>query len=460
MKKKLLLTLMSLSFALVGCGNKNSSSSESQQGSSSSEASSYEKITDVNSLFTTYESKYDYNFVVSYEYSTVYKRQYVETIKNDYQYMDGIVQLTYLNPNDSNYYTDYLYENPKENIYTYYVDMGAQKEYQTISGDNQYYAQYVATMDKLDIAGVDWAEDFLVNKETKTLTPKDDEVKTEVGKKIFGDNPGEYWEKIDVSYDKGYITKIDAVSIYMERVYYFTINLSYHTLVNIELPKATKEYVGSKPYYQDETYAGVALSNDQKTALQFLVNARDANYTVNTRWDLVDNGELVAGAYVETTSKYADGNAEYTYTNQSTKQTKTDYLISNKNGSYTLYVVDDYNIRQAYASGTNEYSQNITNFSLDQLNLSALDANDFIYNQEKGYIMPKNKETETKLVGKIFGFADNYYGLHIYLENNVISKVETSLYLVSGDSIASYKKIYSISNIGTTTIDYPSDIQL
>ena len=475
MKKKLLLPLMVLSLTLVGCNTPTNSSNSTSPVSddivsndstntsssySEGEVSHLEQITDVSKLFQTYSKKSDFNFACKYEYSTVYKRQYVETVTSDYQFMNGIIQMTYLNTSENAYHTDYLYENAAENIYKYYLDMGKQKEYQTISGDNQYYAQYVASMDQIDISDIDWKENFLVDTTKKVISPKDDEAKLEIGKHIFGDNAGEYWEKLDISYDNGYITKIDAISIYMERVYYFTVTLSDHTWVNIELPNATQEYIGSKPYYEHETYSGISLNEEQALALQFLNNARDANYSVSTRWELVNNGEVIPTAFIETTTKYADGNAAYTYTNQTTQKTKTDYLVSNKNGSFTLYVVDDNGIRQGYASGTQEYTQNITNFSLDQLNLSGLKASDFVYNAEAGYAMPKNNETEKTLVGNIFGFKDNYYGLHIYFENNAISKVETSLYLVSGDSIASYKKTYTITNIGTTTIEYPSDIQI
>lgn len=456
-KSKLLLPLLALSLVVVGCNTNNNNSSEatSTQSESSSVLEGFNSISDVSSLFQTYNSSQDYNFMAKYSYSTVYQRQYVDTVSTDYQFMNGITQLTYeLN---GTYSTDYLYENPEKDIYTYYLDMGAQKEYQTISGTNQYYAQYVAAIDTMNISDIDWAENFLVNEDKKVLVTKDSDSLLEMGKHIFGDKTGEYWEDLKVSYKDGYITKIEAISIYMERVYYFTVTLSDHTWVNIELPKASQEYVGAKPFYSDEVYRGTTLTDDQASIIEFLDDPRKANYTVSTLWEQVQNGSVTTNT-VTTSSKYADGNASYTYKSNSDNLTHNDFLISNSNGTYTYYADDGMGVHTSYMSGTQEYSSNVSTFALDQINLSSLKASDFLYNDSAKCFMPKDAATERKLVASVFGQADYYFGLHIYFADGKITKVETSLFMEQSNQVASYKKTYTISDIGTTSITYPSDV--
>jgi hypothetical protein len=72
--------------------------------------------------------------------------------------------------------------------------------------------------------------------------------------------------------------------------------------------------------------------------------------------------------------------------------------------------------------------------------------------------MPKDAATERKLVASVFGQADYYFGLHIYFADGKITKVETSLFMEQSNQVASYKKTYTISDIGTTSITYPSDV--
>lgn len=466
-KKLLLVSLLSLSVVCVSCTPSSSSSTSSSETTSTttsstpsttSDASSegeYTSITDVNKLFKTYTSKSEFNFALTYTVSTIANRQHVGTWTTDYQYQDNKIQITY--EEDGAFYTDYFYEDEDKNIYEYYIDMGGQSEYQLIDGENEYYFQFSSSIDELNLSNIDWADAFLVNEETKTLNPIDNATLTEAAKHIFGDRANEYWEKLVVKYDKGYISEISAISIYRETVYYYTIEFADQDWVNIELPTATQDYVGNQPFYKNEEYVGVALTSDQASAIEFLENSHDANYSVSCLWEQVILGSMT-GATVKTASKYADGNAEYRYTNATTNITYTDYLIDSGNGQYTYYTDNANGTHTPSISGTEEYNNAVANFALDQLNLASLKASDFIYNEEKGYIMPKDKATEQKMVGTIFGYSDYYYGLHIYLENNVISKLETSLYIESGTSIASYKKTYTLTSIGTTTISYPSDV--
>ena len=467
-KKLLLVSLLSLSMICVSCTPSSSSSSSSEAKSESSTTTSsttssestsseekYTSISDVSKLFKTYNSKSEFNFSLTYTVSTVTNRQHVGTLVTDYQYQDNKIQITY--EEDGEFYTDYFHEDEATNTYEYYIDMGGQKEYQLIDGENEYYFQFSSAIDKLDLSNIDWADTFLVNEEKKTLNPIDSACLTEVAKHIFGDRANEYWEKLVINYDGGFISKINAISIYRESVYYYSIVFADQDWVNIELPTTTQDYVGNQPYYKNEEYTGVALTEEQASAIEFLENSHDANYSVSCLWEQVILGSMT-GATVHTSSKYADGNAEYRYTNATTNITYTDYLVDSGNGQFTYYQDNADGTHTPNLSGTEEYNNAVANFALDQLNLASLDASDFIYNAEKGYIMPKDKATEQKLVGSIFGFSDYYYGLHIYLENNVISKLETSLYIESGTSIASYKKTYTLTSIGTTTINYPNDI--
>lgn len=455
--KKLLVSLLALSFALVGCQPSSSSSNSQDSTSSTSSGSSFNSITNIGNILNTYSSRDEYNFAVKFKYSTVTNRVHSGTFETDYQYEGKKLQLTY--EADGAFFTDYFYEDEAANTYEYYIDMGEAKEYQLIDGENEYYFQFTSQIDKLDLCNIDWEDYFLVNEDTNTLIPADPAKLTEAAKHIFGDKANEYWEELEIKYNNDkYISEINAISIYRETVYYYTLTLENHSWVTFDLPETTGDYVGNQPYYKNEEYKGIALTEKQKGALEFLSDPHDANYTVNTLWEQVILGSMT-GASIKTQTLYADGQAEYKYTDVQTNLTYTDYLIEYDSQKYAYYKDNADGTHTPYYSGTQEYENAVVNYALDQFNLAELNADDFIYNEEKGYIMPKDKETEYRLVGKMFGYKDNYFGLHIYLKDNVITKVETSLYMESGTSIASYKKTYTVTNIGTTVINYPSDVK-
>jgi hypothetical protein len=364
------------------------------------------------------------------------------------------MQLTY--ESNSVYYTDYYYVDEANDIYQYLIDMGGTKEYQMIDGTNTYFASFASTIDQMDISSIDWVNDFEFDVDKQIGRPISEEKINEIGKHIFGDQQNETFDSLYVTYSNGYISKVEAISIYQNANYYYTITYEDHGWVNFDLPTTTKDYVGNAPYYNNETYEGEALTTAQAQAIEIFDNSASVNYTTSSYWEQVQLGETTGTSFT-TKCVYADNQCAFSYTDASTGTYYTDYLVPS--GSSFIYFADDgagsYN---NYIQGTDEFSSAASTLVLDEIDLSSLKAEDFIYNGE--YIMPKDETTARTILDGMFGYSGVYYGLHIYLsKDNVISKIETSLYSESSTSILSYKKTYTITNIGTSTIKLPDVIQ-
>ncbi|MCI5746081.1 MAG: hypothetical protein MR270_07375, partial [Erysipelotrichaceae bacterium] len=238
MNKKIAYTLLVTSMILTGCGNENDSSSstndetssdlsnvELDSSESSSTSNNYVKIDDVSKYFETYSSEEDYNFTFEYQCDLIANRNYQGGWKTSY-ILDGYnMLLTY--ESDGIHYVDYYIYDEETDQMIYYLDNGSGK-YKYLDMDNEFYFSYVSYIDYFELVGIDFEEDMLFDLDNNICVPKDDLAKDSIGRTIFGDNPNEYWHKIEISYKDGYISAINAISIYQEVTYYYTITLSNH----------------------------------------------------------------------------------------------------------------------------------------------------------------------------------------------------------------------------------------
>lgn len=452
MKKqfKVLLTLVGI-LSLVGCNPTKGNTTENVN-------EGFEKVTSVENMFKTYASSSDFNFGLKFACDVVYHREYYTSLETDYLYNGNDIQLTY--ESEGEFFTDYYHEDASNDTYIYYIDMGGTKEYQSIDGSNPYFHQYHSAIDEVNINKVDWVSDFIFNHELKQCKPASETLINENCKMIFGDRTNEFWDSLNVYYDGKYITKIEAVSIYREAVYYYTLTFSNHDWVTFDLPEVTKEYEGYHPYFNKEVYQGDPLTSEEKAVLSSLTKDVDPNYTVTSKWTYVNMDTIVPERTIQTVSVYDNQIESFTYTNASTGITYTDYLTTHSTFGYVYFQNTGTNQWTAYTPNDSEnYSNALAVMAQDMVDIRGLNGDDFINNGE--YLMPKDNETEKRLAKEIFGtvYGQFYYGIHIKLENNNIKTLETSIYIEYDDgSILSYIKEFTFSDIGTSHITLPDQI--
>lgn len=492
MNKKLLYSLMSLSVLLAGCDiEKNSgggdisspATSESENVNSESTSNNnanYVKVNDVSELFETYQTGADYDYTATYKCDVIEGRSYSGGWETTYMYDGENIQLSYVD--NGIHYIDYFVYDQTKDDFVYYLDTtGTQKNYQYLDSTTNvdYYLNYVSYIDHFELAGIDWTNDMVYDLTAKKAIPATDEARELIGKLIFGDNPNEFWEKIVVSYDNGYITEVEAISILKEVVYIYEVTIAYHGYSSVKAPTDATEFVDpASPHLKgQEDYSGnIALTDEQKAALTVYNSELDVNYSLDIEWYYAYiNGQPVekelADQYTQNfTLKASDGNFEANITDPSTGYPQTFYSISTGEGLNPMCFgdIDMNGVYENYAYETDQqnYLTIFQNIYINAVALHSLNPEDFTYNEEKGYITAKDEETEIKLCEQLFYYSDVYAGLHIYLKDSedgnskVIDKIVTSM--VTSDSSGNYislLKTYKFSEIGTTIIDYPDSVK-
>lgn len=480
MNKKIAYTLLVTSMILTGCGNENDSSSstndetssdlsnvELDSSESSSTSNNYVKIDDVSKYFETYSSEEDYNFTFEYQCDLIANRNYQGGWKTSY-ILDGYnMLLTY--ESDGIHYVDYYIYDEETDQMIYYLDNGSGK-YKYLDMDNEFYFSYVSYIDYFELVGIDFEEDMLFDLDNNICVPKDDLAKDSIGRTIFGDNPNEYWHKIEISYKDGYISAINAISIYQEVTYYYTITLSNHGYASgsVIVPDNAEEYINpNQPYYKGrETYTGNALTTKQADALTMFSSEETMNYTIDSVWTIVYNGEIKEDSHIDFKLLAENGNYEYSYADSSYPTLMHYFYLVSTGSTYPLcYLDEDFDGNFTVTSyGMDDYESYVSQIYLDRILLFAINPDDFIYDENKGYITAKDAQTEQKYCDQLFYFADTYGGLRIYLKETddgslVFDKIETSVYIVQSDnSVYSFVKTYTFTNVNETKISYPDGI--
>lgn len=478
MNKNLLYSLMALSFVLVSCENTNTSISDSSTNNdtsssddiSSSEEGDYnfEEISDVSTLFETYQSSENYNFMSNYSYHVISEREYLGSWEVKYIY-DGIdLQLTYKN-DDGSISTDYYIYDEATDQMIYYLDNG-DNTYQYLDQENEAYFNFASYIDYFELAGIDWEEDMVFDLSNHVCKPKNHLATDKIGRIIFGDNANEYWHEVKIYWEDGYISQIDAISINQESTFYFKVSLSEHgyTEGSVIKPSNVVEYVDPHtPFLKgQESYTGIALTQNQIDALSIFSSEFNMNYTSTIVYTPVVNSELRPDANSEFYLKAFNGNYEYSYTDPSYPTlTNYSYLLTASENSYPICFIDpDYDGQYTMlTNGTDDYESYVSQFYLDRVLFYGLDASDFIYDEEKGYITAKDEETEDRLCKQLFYYEEGYGGLRIYLKDNEdgskqLDKIVTSLCLPSSDSVYSFVKTYTFTDINSTEIIYPDGV--
>lgn len=485
MNKKLIYCLMAFTCVLTGCDTPESSDSsdvtvpdspsssevENSSDSSSSEDNkvthNYVEIDDVSKLFDTYETDSEYDYMADYKCEVISDRQYVGGWQTTYMY-DGInLLLSY--ESTAGIVTDYYIYDEATNQMIYYVNNG-NNTYQFLDEENEYYFNYVSLIDHFELAGIEWEDDLKFDLENKVCTPKDNLAKDKIGRLIFGDNTNEYWHDIQIFWEDGYISKVEAISIYQDATYYFDITLSEHgyTSGSVKVPDNVVEFVDpNKPFLEgQETYTGNALSKAQADALTLFSDEHSMNYTVDVTWTAIYNSEVSTSSQ-DFHLKAVNGNYEYTYEDPNAYGlTNYTYLLSGSASSYPICFVDpDYDgVYTTVTNGMNEYEAYVGNIYLDRVLLFNINPEDFIYDETKGYITAKDQETEELYCGNLFYYTQGYGGLRVYLKETddgslVLDKIITSMYSTDDSgNIYSFLKTYNFSNINSTTITYPDGV--
>lgn len=493
MNSKIIYGLLVGSLILCSCGQtENSSDVSSTTSDTSSNTSSpfestdsssvvegtYVSIDNVNDLFETYASDEDFNFTATYNCAAIADRQYQGQWETTYWY-DG-VNLSLIYTDGGMQFVDYYIYDENLNQMLYYLDDGS-GSYQYLTEDNDYYFQFVSLIDYFELDGIEWEDDMVFDLENKVAKPKDNITKDKVGRQIFGDNVNEYWHELKVYWEdstedddpnKGYISKVEAISIYQEVVYYYTVTLSDHGYMagSVVVPDNVTEFVDpNKPFYSNkETYTGEALTNEQAAALTMFSNESSMNYTVDVRWNLVVNSEISTTNYLDFHLEAENGNYYYSFEDsQASTLVHKFYLLSSGANYPILFEDEDFDGTYDLVSyGMDAYDSYVGQIFIDRVLLYGLDPKDFIYDEEKGYITAKDYETERTYCGKLFYYTESYGGLRIYLATNDdgsyrIDKIVTSMVAALDEStMASFVKTYTFSNISSTHIVYPEGVTL
>lgn len=481
MNRKWIYSLLMVSVIVASCDHHSSSSSSSVDSSSSigisdasdsstsNETRNYQRIQNVSALFETYEKADEYNYIALYQCDTIANREYQGGWETSYMF-DGINMLLTYTAGGANYTDYFIYDQEKDQM-IYYLDAGNGK-YQYLDMDNEYYFNYVAYIDYFELAGIEWEEDMQFDLENKVCIPIDDVAKDRVGRMIFGDNPNEYWHKVEVYWEDGYISRIEAISIYQEVTYYYTVTLSDHgyTEGSVKVPENAEEFTNPyQPYLKGkEEYTGDALSSEQANALNLFTMEQDMNYTVDIRWTFVYEGIVQEDSYLDFHLEAEDGNYMYSYADgESSLLTHYFYLLSNPSNYPVCFADEDFDgTFSAITYGMDEYEAYVGQIYLDRVLLYGFDSSDFIYDETKGYITAKDEATEEKYCTSLFYYQDTYGGLRIYLKedesgNLVLDKIVTSFYTATeSGSYYSFVKTYTFSSLHTTSIDYPDGVSL
>lgn len=493
MNKKIVYSLLTLSVLILGCEKtnlpSNSDSSSLQENSSNSISANsslagsnsstsdvsanenYEKIDDASSLFMTYSSNEEYDFMVKYHCDTIANREYQTSWETDYMF-DGVnLQLTYQS-NDGIYYTDYfLYDETTQQM-IYYLDSG-NSSYSYIDIENEAYFQFTSLIDYFELDEIEWEDDMIFDLQNHKCIPVNDLAKDRIGRSIFGDNPNEYWHKIEISWEDGYISHIDAISIHREVTYYYTIDLTEHGYVkgSITAPENVNKYTNpNQPYLKDkEEYTGVALTQAQADALTIFNSEYSMNYSADIRWSMVQNGVLYPNSYIDFSIEAEKGNYKYSYADSEIPALIHEfYLLSGASSTYPVCFMDeDFDGTFTPISyGMDEYQSYVSQIYLDRVLFYNLNVEDFIYDETKGYITAKNAALEASYCNSLFYFTDIYGGLRIYLDENedgtyTLSKIETSMFMtLENNSAYSFVKTYNFTKINETSITYPEGVTI
>ena len=487
MNKKLIYSLLAFSCILVGCNNPETPStpSESIEIPSASESSSitpsteqstssnevvnnYVEINDVSTLFDTYDTDADYDFMAKYSCEVVSERQYLGGWETTYMYDGYNLLLSY--ESDYGILTDYYIYDEATNQMIYYLNNG-DNTFQYLDENNEYYFTYVSLIDYFELAGIEWEDDMVFDLTNNVCTPKDDLAKDKVGRTIFGDNMNEYWHDIKIYWEDGYISQVTAISIYQDATYYFDITLSEHgyTSGSIKVPDNVVEFVDpNKPFLKgQETYTGNALSEAQVNALKLFTDEHSMNYTVDITWTQIYNSE-VSNYTQDFHLKAVDGNYEYSYDDTTYGITTYFYLLSASASSYPICFVDpEYDgTYTTLTNGMDEYSTYVGQIYLDRVLLFGINPEDFIYDETKGYITAKDEATEELYCGNLFYYTEGYGGLRIYLKESedgslVLDKIVTSMFTTDENGYTySFLKTYTFSNINSTSITYPDGVAI
>ena len=482
MNKKYIYSLLTLSILLGGCqtpsnsnsSNNSQSSTPSIEDSTNKESSlvgNFEEIDDVTKLFETYATSEDYDYVCNYSCEAIQDRQYIGGWETYYM-IDGIDLLMRYEDANGGIYTDYyIYDEATEQM-IYYLDSGNGK-YQYLDYDNEFYFDYVSYIDYFELAGIEWEDDMVFDLENQVCVPANKLAKDRVGRTIFGDNPNEYWHDVKVYWEEGFISKVEAISIYQEVTYYYTIELSDHTYVDgsVKAPTNVEEFTNPyQPYLKGkEDYTGVALTQQQIDALSIFSDEKSMNYTVDTKWAMVMDGVLYEEYYSEFKLEAENGNYHYSFNDaESSLVTYNYFLLSANAASYPVCFEDDNvdGVYNAISYGMDEYEGYVSQIYLDRVLFFALDPKDFIYDETKGYITAKDAATEDNYCTSLFYYANSYGGLRIYLKETEngsleLDKIVTSMYIADETGAAySFVKTYTFSNINSTVIEYPEGVAI
>lgn len=492
MNKKLLCSLLSAAMILTGCSNTNDSSSgisgdpsstpsdttlpsessnpsNSSTGSESTSDSSstaekvenYVEISDVSQLFETYATAEDYDFIANYDCQVVQDRVYQGGWQTEYMFDGTNLLLTYEESGAT--YTDYFIDG------VYYMDNGA-GVYKSLHEDNEFYYTLVSTIDYFELAGIEWEDDMIFDLENHVAIPSSKIAKDKVGRTIFGSNANEYWHEVKIHWEDGYISKIEAVSIYQEVTYYYTVELSEHgfTAGSVKAPVAEEYTNPYQPYLKGkEEYTGVAITDEQYAAINMFTSEFDMNYTVDISWEYVIDGELT-GYTTDYKLLAQDGNYEYSYADPEAPTLIHYFYMLNENAtSYPLIFMDeDFNSEWEFVTyGMTDYESYYSLIYLDVVKLFNIDKADLIYDEQKGYITAASEEIELDYCNDIFSFVDSYAGLRIYLKEDngslVLDKIVTSVYITDeSGAYYSFLKTYTFTQINSTTIQYPDGVSL
>ncbi len=494
MNKKAIYSLLMISILMTGCEKNNSSSVSStgdtssserisdssssslnssslENSSSSDDETNYVSIDDVSALFHTYNSSEDYDFSANYRCDAISNRNYLGGWETDYMF-DGINLLLSYSDSDGSNYTDYFIYDENSDQMIYYLDYG-NNLYKYLDVENEYYFNYVSLIDYFELQAIEWEDDMLFDLNNQVCIPVDNLTKDKIGRQIFGDNPNEYWHKVEISWEDGYISKVEAISIYQEVTYYYTVTLTDHGFAQgaVKVPDNVEKFTNPyQPYLKDkEEYTGVALTTQQADALTLFTNEQNMNYTADIRWNVVSNDMVLDSTYIDFKLLAENGNYEYSYADsQSSLLTHYFYLLSGSSSNYPVCFMDeDFDgIFTTLTYGMDEYESYVSQIYLDRVLLYGLNPEDFIYDEEKGYITAKDMATEEKYCSSLF-FYENYYGgLRIYLKedntgNLVLDKIVTSIFMAAENgSYYSFVKTYTFTDIGTTSISYPDGVSL
>ena len=482
MNKKYIYSLLTLSILLGGCqtpsnsnsSNNSQSSTPSIEDSTSNESSlvgNFVEVDDVTKLFETYATSEDYDYVCNYSCEAIQDRQYIGGWETYYM-IDGIDLLMRYEDANGGIYTDYyIYDEVTEQM-IYYLDSGNGK-YQYLDYDNEFYFDYISYIDYFELAGIEWEDDMVFDLENQVCVPANKLAKDRVGRTIFGDNPNEYWHDVKVYWEEGFISKVEAISIYQEVTYYYTVELSDHTYVDgsVKVPANVEEFTNPyQPYLKGkEEYTGVALTQQQIDALSIFNDEKSMNYTVDVTWTYVVDGILYEEYFQEFKLEAENGNYHYSFNDaESSLVTYNYFLLSANAASYPVCFEDDNvdGVYNAISYGMDEYEGYVSQIYLDRVLFFALDSEDFIYDETKGYITAKDAATEDNYCTSLFYYANSYGGLRIYLKETEngsleLDKIVTSMYIADETGAAySFVKTYTFSNINSTVIEYPEGVSI